>query len=191
MASLSADQIVEGLKAGQTTRPIPICFRASSELAEMFSDLDRHCNRPPWTRAMFAGEFNSAASRVYGVRGRGETAGFLAAQLAVDEAHILNFGIAPKFRGYGFGRNLLAYALLDLHRAGARWATLEVRRSNATAQNLYRSCGFHDVGLRERYYSDDQEDAIVMSLAVAQFARQILVVDKSTETGPARLGGVS
>lgn len=187
MASVGAGQTVEK-QAAQLVRPIPICFRANSDLAQTFSEIDKDCNRPSWTPGMFAGEFSSPASRVYGVRGRGETAGFLAAQLAADEAHILNFGVTPKFRGFGFGRELLTYALIDLHRAGARWATLEVRRSNLSAQKLYQSCGFYDVGLREKYYSDDREDAIVMSLTLPQFVRQALELNNSPE--PARVNAV-
>src|SRR5262249_9164845 len=58
---------------------------------------------------------------------------------------------------------LLLLALI--HRAmevGARWMTLEVRASNAVAQNLYRKYTFKEMGVRRRYYSDNGEDALVM-----------------------------
>jgi ribosomal-protein-alanine N-acetyltransferase len=45
---------------------------------------------------------------------------------------------------------------------GARWMTLEVRRSNSVAQALYKKYGFREIGTRKGYYSDNREDAIVM-----------------------------
>jgi len=54
-------------------------------------------------------------------------------------------------------------SLIDIaYSIGAKWVTLEVRVSNYSAQNLYRKYGFHEAGLRHRYYSDNQEDALIM-----------------------------
>lgn len=54
-------------------------------------------------------------------------------------------------------------SLIDIaYNIGANWVTLEVRVSNYTAQNLYRKYGFHEKGLRQKYYSDNQEDALIM-----------------------------
>ncbi|HYM53423.1 MAG TPA: ribosomal-protein-alanine N-acetyltransferase, partial [Candidatus Dormibacteraeota bacterium] len=46
---------------------------------------------------------------------------------------------------------------------GAARMTLEVRVGNEVAQALYRSFGFAVEGRRPRYYTDDGEDAYVMS----------------------------
>ncbi len=54
-------------------------------------------------------------------------------------------------------------SLIDIaYTVGANWVTLEVRVSNYTAQNLYRKYGFREKGLRQKYYSDNQEDALIM-----------------------------
>ena len=54
-------------------------------------------------------------------------------------------------------------SLIDIaYSIGAKWVTLEVRVSNHSAQNLYRKYGFREAGLRRRYYSDNQEDALIM-----------------------------
>ena len=83
--------------------------------------------------------------------------------LMVDEAHITTFGVHPDWRRQGIGRQLLLN-LVELSRAiGARRMTLEVRVSNEAAQALYRSFGFEAAGRRPRYYSDDGEDALVMT----------------------------
>jgi ribosomal-protein-alanine N-acetyltransferase len=88
--------------------------------------------------------------------------GFAGLWLMVDEAHITTIAMHPDFRRHGLGEFMLA-SLIDIaYDIGARWVTLEVRVSNHVAQNLYRKYGFHEKGIRERYYSDNQEDALIM-----------------------------
>ncbi len=83
--------------------------------------------------------------------------------LMVDEAHITTFAVHPSWRRRHIGeRLLLAFLDLALDR-GAHEATLEVRLSNLPARRLYEKYGFRPVGLRPRYYSDDNEDALIMT----------------------------
>ena len=83
--------------------------------------------------------------------------------LLVDEAHVTTFATRRAWRRQGVGERLLL-ALLDLAAArGAHEATLEVRPSNAPARRLYEKYGFKVVGVRPRYYSDDNEDALIMT----------------------------
>ncbi|MBV9227703.1 MAG: ribosomal protein S18-alanine N-acetyltransferase [Chloroflexi bacterium] len=88
--------------------------------------------------------------------------GFAGLWLMVDEAHITTIAMHPGYRRLGLGEFMLA-SLIDIsYDIGAKWVTLEVRVSNYTAQNLYRKYGFREAGLRHRYYSDNQEDALIM-----------------------------
>ncbi|MCS7222730.1 MAG: ribosomal protein S18-alanine N-acetyltransferase [Anaerolineae bacterium] len=83
--------------------------------------------------------------------------------LLEEEAHICTLATHPSFRRHGLGEWLLLH-LLDLSRSvGAERATLEVRASNLTAQRLYRRTGFEQTGVRRRYYSDNNEDALIMA----------------------------
>jgi ribosomal-protein-alanine N-acetyltransferase len=83
--------------------------------------------------------------------------------LMVDEAHITTFAVHPAWRRRKIGERLLL-AFLDLARdRHAREATLEVRLSNLAARRLYEKYGFRPVGLRPRYYSDNNEDALIMT----------------------------
>jgi ribosomal-protein-alanine N-acetyltransferase len=83
--------------------------------------------------------------------------------LMVDEAHITTFAVHPRYRRRRIGERLLL-ALVDLALARqAREATLEVRLSNLAARRLYEKYGFRPVGIRPRYYSDNQEDALIMT----------------------------
>ena len=88
--------------------------------------------------------------------------GFAGLWLMVDEAHITTIAIHPDYRGKGLGE-LELVSLIDIsNQIGAKWVTLEVRVSNYVAQNLYRKYGFREAGMRHRYYSDNQEDALIM-----------------------------
>lgn len=83
--------------------------------------------------------------------------------MMVDEAHVTTFAVLPAWRRQGIGARLLL-ALLDLaNDLGATVATLEVRISNMDARRLYERFGFRPVGVRPRYYSDNSEDALIMT----------------------------
>ena len=81
----------------------------------------------------------------------------------VDEAHVTTFAIHPDWRRRRLGERLLL-ALLDaaIDRRAAE-ATLEVRLSNLAARRLYEKFGFRPVGIRPRYYTDNNEDALIMT----------------------------
>jgi ribosomal-protein-alanine N-acetyltransferase len=81
----------------------------------------------------------------------------------VDEAHITTFGVHPDWRRRGVGRGLLLRLAEVAMELGARRMTLEVRVGNRPAQELYRQFGFAIAGTRPRYYTDDGEDAFVMT----------------------------
>jgi len=88
--------------------------------------------------------------------------GYAGLWLMVDESHITTIAVAPNYRGLGVGE-LLLLGLIDISRQiGARYLTLEVRVSNTLAQNLYRKYLFKETGVRRKYYSDNNEDALIM-----------------------------
>jgi ribosomal-protein-alanine N-acetyltransferase len=82
----------------------------------------------------------------------------------IDEAHITTLGLRPEWRGRGLGELLLASLIERALERGALTVSLEVRVSNAIAQNLYIKYGFKHVGRRKAYYSDNREDADIMTI---------------------------
>ena len=90
--------------------------------------------------------------------------GYIGYWLVLDEAHISTVVIHPQWRRQGLGELLLLSALHEAIAKGAATATLEVRRSNLVAQLLYQKYGFAVVGERLRYYHDNHEDALIMTL---------------------------
>jgi ribosomal-protein-alanine N-acetyltransferase len=89
--------------------------------------------------------------------------GYVGVWLMVDEAHVVAIAVRESYRRQGLGERLL-YDAIELALANKQESvTLEVRRSNTSAQALYEKYRFLNVGVRKRYYSDNHEDAIVMS----------------------------
>lgn len=117
----------------------------------------------PWSRDSFRQELerNVAARYLVAVKD-GSVIGYAGAWVILDESHITNIAIAEAQRGHGYGRVLTQALMQYLANLGAEYATLEVRKSNLRAQNLYKSLGFIQLGVRKRYYEDNQEDALIM-----------------------------
>lgn len=80
----------------------------------------------------------------------------------LEDSHITTIAVAPDYRGRRFGEILLLHLLDQAMTRGASWMTLEVRESNEVAQALYRKYGFTTVSTRKGYYSDNNENALVM-----------------------------
>ena len=116
----------------------------------------------PWSRDAFASEMNNVAARYLVAEKDGVIIGYAGAWIIIDESHITNIAVLKEYRGQGIGRALTAGLMQYLSNLGAAYATLEVRKSNAVAQNLYVSLGFIKLGVRKRYYEDNGEDALIM-----------------------------
>ncbi|MDL1897071.1 ribosomal-protein-alanine N-acetyltransferase [Anaerolineae bacterium CFX7] len=89
--------------------------------------------------------------------------GYVGYWLMAGEAHISTIAVRENYRGRSLGELLLAFALQDAARRSAHVATLEVRVSNLRAQQLYVKYDFEKVGMRKAYYSDNNEDAFIMT----------------------------
>ena len=80
----------------------------------------------------------------------------------LEDSHVTTIAVHPDFRGRKFGEIMLLKLLDEAIERGASWMTLEVRESNTVAQALYRKYGFTTVSTRKGYYSDNNENALVM-----------------------------
>lgn len=98
--------------------------------------------------------------------------GYAIFSVAVGEMHILNLCVSPVWQGKGFGRYLLQHIQDKARQQSAEMCFLEVRESNLTAQTLYLSDGFNEVGFRKNYYyaGDHREHAIVMAKQFESFS---------------------
>ena len=110
----------------------------------------------PWPERSFRVEIaDNPASRAWVAELDGKVVGAIVAWLLVDEAHIATIATHPDFRRQGIAGKLLIHALEYMRSEGARISVLEVRESNAAAQEMYRKFGFEESGRRPRYYRDN------------------------------------
>ncbi len=117
----------------------------------------------PWSRRAFQSELTDNTYAHYYVARRGDQiAGYVGMWVILDEAHITNIAVHPDERRKGIGRAMLAAMFERAKSLGGTRMTLEVRVSNHTAQRLYKELGFVERGIRKGYYSDTNEDAIIM-----------------------------
>jgi ribosomal-protein-alanine N-acetyltransferase len=142
----------------------------------------------PWPPHAYRSEIETNRLAQYIVaRVGGEVVAYAGMWMMVDEAHVTTFAVHPRWRRQRIGERLLL-TLLDLARGRrAREATLEVRLSNLPARRLYEKYGFRPVGLRPRYYSDDNEDALIMtteSLDTPRMQARIERLREALESAP-------
>jgi ribosomal-protein-alanine N-acetyltransferase len=128
----------------------------------------------PWSERSYRYEVNENPSshdwvaEAVDIHGQTQIVGMIVIWIILDEAHVATIAIHPDFRRRGIARQLLAAGLLDAVRSGAVQSYLEVRRSNLAAQAIYDEFGYVVVGERKGYYSDNREDALLMTLAPIQ-----------------------
>jgi len=120
----------------------------------------------PWPDYAFKQEIQTNRLAHYLVVKAGdETVGYGGMWLMVDEAHVTTFAVLPEWRRRGVGGRLMLELMNLAKQLNARLVTLEVRLSNHPARALYGKFGFKPVGIRPRYYSDNNEDALIMTTA--------------------------
>lgn len=125
--------------------------------------IDRLSFHTPWSRESLVQEISKNKFAKYvAVIKHNTVIGYGGMWIIIDEAHITNIAVHPEYRGIGAG-NLIMEGLIKICKnKGVGDMTLEVRKSNIVAQNLYKKYGFIEEGLRKSYYADNKEDAIIM-----------------------------
>ncbi|PLS17240.1 ribosomal-protein-alanine N-acetyltransferase [Bacillus sp. M6-12] len=117
----------------------------------------------PWSREAFYNELHHNQYAVYIVLEEdGVIIGYCGAWIVIDEAHITNIAVLPEYRGRRLGEALLRKMMEIAKGMNVITMTLEVRVTNIVAQSLYEKLGFQRGGIRKNYYTDNQEDAMVM-----------------------------
>ena len=126
-------------------------------------EVERSSFPVPWPANAFRHELTQNRNARYVVARSGDRiVGYAGLWLMVDEAHITTFAVHPDQRRQRIGERLLQRIFEVAVAMNAEWLTLEVRASNLPAQRLYEKYGFRRAGVRRRYYSDNNEDALIM-----------------------------
>lgn len=117
----------------------------------------------PWNEQIFKQELTqNQHAYYYIIEIDQKIIGYVGMWVVFDDAQITNIAILPGFRGQNLGEKLFRFALQQAIGLGATRLSLEVRVTNIVAQKLYRKFGLVPGGIRKNYYTDNQEDAIVM-----------------------------
>lgn len=118
----------------------------------------------PWSRNSFLYELleNERAFYLTAKNEYGRVLGYVGMWIVFDEGHITNLATHPQYRRQGVARKLMNELIAASKERGVRYLTLEVRRTNNAAQELYQKLGFVHMGVRRKYYLDNNEDALIM-----------------------------
>lgn len=124
----------------------------------------------PWPKSSFEYELKNPVSRLWVAEFEESApvpkiAGMICIWVIENEGHIATFAIHPDYRRLGLGAYILAKSLFEASLEGVELVYLEVRRSNLAAIRMYHDFGFELTGIRTGYYSDNHEDALMMTLA--------------------------
>lgn len=136
-----------------------------ADIKAMF-DIELGTFSVPWPEASFHHELdeNPAARYLVAESDSGEVIAYAGAWMIFEEAHITNIAVRKDWRGQGIGKALTEALIQYAANLGVQYMTLEVRKSNAIAQAMYKKLGFEKLGVRKQYYPDNQEDALLMVL---------------------------
>jgi ribosomal-protein-alanine N-acetyltransferase len=126
--------------------------------------IERSAYTYPWSERFFRQELQVHCARSFLAEREGRIAGYVLFWLLPGTVDIHNIAVHQDFRRRGLGRSLLENVIEEARRRASARVTLEVRKSNTPAQRLYESVGFKVSGVRHGYYSDDGEDALLMTL---------------------------
>ncbi|EXX85051.1 alanine acetyltransferase [Paenibacillus darwinianus] len=132
-------------------------------------EIEREVFTAPWSYEAFVNELrHNHFARYLVMINDGCIIGYGGMWTIIDEAHVTNIAVRNGWRGYGYGERLMRELQKLAVENGTTAMTLEVRVSNEVAQRLYRKLGFKPSGLRPKYYTDNQEDALIMWADLAE-----------------------
>lgn len=117
----------------------------------------------PWSIESYLGELRNQFANYRVCDVEGQIAAYAGIWVVFEDAHITNVAVGAKYRSMGMGKALMRAAENIAREKKALRILLEVRPSNTVARKMYSELGYMETGLRQNYYSDNQEDAILMT----------------------------
>lgn len=124
--------------------------------------VELQCFTVPWSENAYRTELENQCAEYYVAWSGGKLVGYVGMWVIMDEVHITTIGVARESRGQKIGERLLTRVLDASREREAQRVTLEVRKSNHVAIALYKKYGFREAAIRRGYYSDNNEDALIM-----------------------------
>lgn len=141
---------------------IDIQRMSESHLGQV-AKLETECFSTPWSEKALREELNNEFARFFVALCYGEVVGYIGAHNVLGEVYITNVAVFSEFRRKGIAEALIKRLVEITFTEGAEFITLEVRKSNIGAINLYTKMGFETVGKRKNFYENPREDALLMT----------------------------
>lgn len=150
-----------------------VSFRpmTTADLEEVMA-VERASYEFPWSAGFFRQELQVACARSIVAERDGKIIGYILFWMLPGAVDIHNLAVRSEYRRRGVARALMEQVIAQARHHSAARVMLEVRKSNLAAQNLYQSMGFSVTAIRKGYYSDNDEDALAMTLELAPRASQ-------------------
>ena len=153
------------MSSENTKQQVSVDLMRKEDLPEILA-IERASFSEPWTEGMFLDELKTTHAQCLSIKVEREGKAYIAAYiifwLVADEVHLHNLAVRSDFRRQGLACSMMNLMKDIAAQVGITRQTLEVREANLGAINLYRKCGFVVKGKRPRYYTDTNEDALVM-----------------------------
>lgn len=130
---------------------------------DRFAAIDKKSFSVPWSKKAFEDEYSNEIASYFSAYADGECVGYAGFWNVSGEGDITNIAVLEEYRHQGIGSMLMEAVIKKAIELKLTIITLEVRRSNIKAQGLYKKYGFEVIGVRKRYYSDNNEDALIMT----------------------------
>lgn len=131
-------------------------------LDEIFK-IENSCFSHPWSEKSLETLLNDDKSAVFVAIDKEKVCGYCGVNTVLDEGYITNIAVQKSFRRQGIGQSLLKTLCDYAQEKKLSFLTLEVRKSNLSAVNLYSKNGFNQVGNRKNYYTQPVEDALLLT----------------------------
>lgn len=140
-------------------------YNISSSYINQLVDLENECFSTPWSFQSFDESFNNPNYIFFAAKDTNNNIiGYIGLYHILKQGYITNIAVSKKHRGIGVGSELLKTLIDHSVKNHFLFLSLEVRKSNLPAINLYKKFDFLNMGIRKNFYQDPQEDALIFNL---------------------------
>lgn len=133
------------------------------EHIERLAQIETECFSMPWSYDALAAELSNPLAVFLVALCEGEPVGYVGMTQVIDEGYMANLAVTNGFRRSGVAHALLTALMAHAEEQKLSFVTLEVRRSNTSAQRLYESFDFKPVGERKNFYVNPVEDGLILT----------------------------
>jgi|LGOV01.1.fsa_nt_gb ribosomal-protein-alanine N-acetyltransferase len=138
-------------------------IRAEVNHLDAIIKVENKCFTAPWTINMFLSELYGENALLYILMENNVVVGYISLFKIFDELHVNNIAVDPSFQGKGYASMIMEKTIEIARNLSIAFITLEARKSNTPAVELYKKYGFETLGSRKNYYKTPKEDALIMT----------------------------